>query len=86
MQNFILSERYKQIIICLLSKSDMNRYISSDQLASEIYLSRSTLVKDIKNLNKYLQYYNLQIKGVNKLGYILEGNEINKRLFMKHLH
>ncbi|WP_415980262.1 helix-turn-helix domain-containing protein [Faecalicoccus pleomorphus] len=59
MQNFILSERYKQIIICLLSKSDMNRYISSDQLASEIYLSRSTLVKDIKNLNKYLQYYNL---------------------------
>lgn len=64
MQNFILSERYKQIIICLLSKSDMNRYISSDQLASEIYLSRSTLVKDIKNLNKYLQYYNLQIKGV----------------------
>ncbi|WP_294689236.1 helix-turn-helix domain-containing protein, partial [uncultured Faecalicoccus sp.] len=68
MQNFILSERYKQIIICLLSKSDMNRYISSDQLASEIYLSRSTLVKDIKNLNKYLQYYNLQIKGVNKLG------------------
>lgn len=49
MQNFILSERYKQIIICLLSKSDMNRYISSDQLASEIYLSRSTLVKDIKN-------------------------------------
>ena len=63
MQNFILSERYKQIIICLLSKSDMNRYISSDQLASEIYLSRSTLVKDIKNLNKYLQYYNLQIKG-----------------------
>lgn len=82
MQNFILSERYKQIIICLLSKSDMNRYISSDQLASEIYLSRSTLVKDIKNLNKYLQYYNLQIKGVNKLGYILEGNEINKRLFI----
>lgn len=51
MQNFILSERYKQIIICLLSKSDMNRYISSDQLASEIYLSRSTLVKDIAKFN-----------------------------------
>ena len=71
MQNFILSERYKQIIICLLSKSDMNRYISSDQLASEIYLSRSTLVKDIKNLNKYLQYYNLQIKGVDSIKYLV---------------
>lgn len=63
-----------------LSKSKENIII--DDLAEEMYISRTTLNNDIKNLNKILENYDLKIVGKPNIGIKLEGYEKNKRIFI----
>ncbi len=70
-------ERINYIIKKLLA---IDYYISIDNLMDELYVSRSTLTSDLKEVRSIFQEYNLRIETKPNYGIILDGDEINKRL------
>jgi lichenan operon transcriptional antiterminator len=52
-----------------------NKYNSKNALIDKLYISESTLNKDISDLNKYMSKVDVKIKFSNKRGYYIEGKE-----------
>lgn len=50
-----------------------------DDLAAQIYVARSTLANDIKNIRKRFEYFHLELQSVPGKGLFLQGSELNKR-------
>lgn len=68
-------ERMNQILLLLLNQ---HRAISLYDLESAVFVSRSTLLSDLKRAAEILQKYDLELmRGANKV--TVDGNEINKR-------
>lgn len=68
-------ERMNQILLLLLNQ---HRAISLYDLESAVFVSRSTLLSDLKRAAEILQKYDLELmRGSNKV--TVDGNEINKR-------
>lgn len=63
-----------------------------DDLASELFVSRSTISNDIVEIKKMLKSYKLEVKSKSGVGIYIVGDEQNKRhfvmsyFFMNHLH
>jgi lichenan operon transcriptional antiterminator len=63
-----------------------------DDLASELFVSRSTISNDIVEMKKMLKPYKLEVKSKAGVGIYIVGDEQNKRhfmmsyFFMNHLH
>lgn len=55
-------------------------HLKVEDLMDEIYVSRSTITQDLKEVKKLLERYNLTLKTRSNYGIIIEGSEINKRL------
>ncbi len=72
--------RYERINYIIKKLLAIDYYISLDDLADELYVSKSTIATDIKDVKQQLSVYNLKIIGKPKYGVIIEGGEINKRL------
>lgn len=72
--------RYERINYIIKKMLAIDYYISLDDLADELYVSKSTVAADIKEVKRHLLDYNLKIVGKPKYGVIIEGSEINKRL------
>ncbi|MFD3157866.1 BglG family transcription antiterminator [Haloimpatiens sp. FM7330] len=64
-------EREKLIFIDIYSKD----FVKLDDLCNKLLISKSTLVNDIKNLQKELEPENIEIVYKNKVGFQLEGCE-----------
>ncbi|CCJ33187.1 BglG family transcription antiterminator [Caloramator australicus] len=74
----ISSEERKNYIILKLLESDT--YITIQDISDELYVSRSTTEKDLKTVEKWLEFKNLKIiKRPNK-GIKIDGSEIEIRL------
>ncbi|MGL4573150.1 MAG: BglG family transcription antiterminator [Clostridium sp.] len=71
------NESKKDILILELLLS--NEYISQDEISSELYLSRSSINKEILSVKNMLKEYNLKIQNKPHYGYVLEGKEIDIR-------
>jgi lichenan operon transcriptional antiterminator len=71
------TSRVKFIISLLI---DASNYIKSDQIAEQLYISRSQLSKDMKHVTTRLHHYDLYIESKPHLGIRLAGLEQNKRL------
>lgn len=72
------NERINQIILLLLKQ---HRAISLYTIESEIFISHSTLLNDLKRVSDVLVNYNLELlRSSNKV--VIDGSEINKRLCM----
>ena len=54
--------------------------IKMDEIEEEIYVSKSTLSREIKIVKKILQHYNLKIEAVPRYGMIIAGGEMDRRL------
>lgn len=71
------SNRVSYLLKCLLNTS---RYLLSDDLADEMYISRSRVAADIKLVRQILEKYDLKITHKPNYGIKIIGSEINKRL------
>lgn len=70
--------RISQLLHLLLKE---HRAISLYDLENAIFVSRSTLLNDLKSVSDVISKYNLELlRGSNKV--MIDGNEINKRLCM----
>lgn len=70
-------ERINYIIKKLLV---VDYHIKLEELMDEIFVARSTLTADIKEVRKLLARFRLHVKTRANYGIIIEGNEIDKRL------
>lgn len=70
-------ERVNYIIKKLLA---VDYYISLDDLAQELFVSRSTLTADLKEVRTLLSEYRIHVVSKPNYGIIIEGNEIDRRL------
>ena len=69
------NERISQILLLLLKQ---HRSISYYDVENTIFVSRSTLLNDLKRVESILQKYHLEmLRGSNKL--VIDGSEIDKR-------
>lgn len=70
------TERINQLLLLLLSQ---HRAISLYDIENTIYVSRSTLLNDLKRVSDVLHNYNLELmRSSNKV--VVDGSEVNKRL------
>lgn len=69
-------ERISYIIKKLLM---LDYYIKLDDLSEEMYISRSSLNLDMKEVRKHLKRFRLDITHLPGKGILLEGDEISKR-------
>ena len=60
----------------------LNNIVTIDDLAEEINVGRTTLVKDLKKVDKELEKYGLVLKRKTNSGIKIEGDEINLRLII----
>lgn len=72
----IPEERIKEIVKILLDKKQM---VKIEDLADSLYVSRTTLIKDLKRISAILKNYNIKLKGKPNSGIEAVGNEINMR-------
>lgn len=61
---------------------ELNEAVTIDELAEEISVGRTTLVNDLKKVDKELKKYGLVLKGKTNLGIKIEGDELNLRLII----
>lgn len=79
----IKDERYHQIVNKLILYKDRDKgYVSLEKLADDLFISRSTLIKDMCIVKKIVSSYQLTIKGITKKGITITGDEANIRLFI----
>ncbi|MCD8050388.1 MAG: BglG family transcription antiterminator [Clostridiales bacterium] len=70
------NERIDQILLLLLNQ---HRAISMYDLENKIYVSRSTLLNDLKQVDTVLSRFNLELlRSANKV--MIDGSEVNKRM------
>lgn len=60
----------------------LNEFVTIDDLAEEMNVGRTTLVKDLKKVDKKLEEYALVLRRKTSLGIKIEGDEINLRLII----
>ena len=72
--------RYERINYIIKKLLAIDYYIRLENLADELYVSRSTIVTDLKEVREILSDYNLEILSKPNYGIILDGEEQNKRL------
>lgn len=69
-------ERINYLIKLLLSTDN---YIKIEELEEELFVSRSTLTNDLKEVRERLEYYHLDIENKPNYGMKIIGEEFNKR-------
>ncbi|GKU26467.1 BglG family transcription antiterminator [Clostridium folliculivorans] len=69
-------ERINYLIKLLLST---DKYIKIEELEEKLFVSRSTLTNDLKEVRERLEYYHLDIENKPNYGMKLIGEEFNKR-------
>ncbi|WP_110955644.1 BglG family transcription antiterminator [Anaerosinus massiliensis] len=81
---YVLSkeERCNAIIVNILND---DTYISTEQLAGKLSISRSTLLTDLKSVKKLLEQYKLNLCTKRGLGLWVEGTEEASRNILIHI-
>ncbi|TQS74251.1 PRD domain-containing protein [Ornithinibacillus gellani] len=71
---------YERVFYILRTLLLSNNYIKLDDLANEMFVSRSTLNGDMPEVKRILDNYQLQIESKANYGIIIRGEELNKRV------
>ena len=72
-------ERIRYIITRLLLT---NKFVKLDHLADEIFVSRSTILNDVKDIKKILSRYGLSLEKKPNYGLRIKGDEVKVRFCM----
>ncbi|MGN1343855.1 MAG: BglG family transcription antiterminator [Traorella sp.] len=75
----IAKNRVKTILRTILVEEE---YLTQDDLAERLYISKRTILEDLKQVNHYLKQFNLRWKKKNESGPLIQGNELDKRMLM----
>lgn len=76
------NERADQILLLLLNQ---HRSISLFDLENQVFVARSTLLNDLKQVTSILAKYNLELmKSANRV--MIDGSELNKRMCLLEEH
>ncbi|WP_066503146.1 HTH domain-containing protein [Abyssisolibacter fermentans] len=75
-------ERIIEIIKILLEERKM---IKIEDLAEMFYISRTTLIKDLKRISNILKNYNIELRGKPNSGIEAFGNEMNIRFCLSQI-
>lgn len=78
--NEFYNNNYERIFYILRKLLIANDYIKLETIANEVFVSRSTVNQDMKEVKRLLDKYNLRIISKPNYGIRLQGTEINKRL------
>jgi lichenan operon transcriptional antiterminator len=78
----IPEERIKEIAKILLEKK---RMVKIEDLAESFYVSRTTLIKDLKRVSGILKNYKIKLKGKPNSGIEVLGSEMNIRLCLSQI-
>ena len=73
------SERVPYILAFLLNRAD---YIKIEDICEFLYVSRNTLIADLKRVEYILNMYGLSLERRPNYGIIINGSEFNKRVCM----
>ena len=73
------TERVPYILAFLLNRVD---YIKIDDICEFLYVSRNTLIADLKRVEYVLNMYNLKLERRPNYGIIIQGSEFDKRVCM----
>lgn len=73
----------RDIVIMYLIIS--NHFVSLDHLVDLFYVSKTTMIKDIKNANTFIKQYGLSIEYSREEGYEILGPEVNIRVLLNEL-
>lgn len=76
------AERQKKILLALFAS---NVPVMIKELRIDLYVSRTTITKDIKVINDWISEFNLEIKYFKSEGLIIEGKESDKRKLLSKL-
>lgn len=58
------------------------KFIKIDDIAEELYLTKSAITEELKEVNRVLKSFNLRIKKKNEEGPLVLGKEFDRRLLM----
>ena len=81
-ENDLIQSRSNQIAKILIIQDD---YMKIDDIADKLYLSRSTIKQELKNVRKFFDSYGLNIISLPGKGMMVDGEEFKKRLCMIEL-
>lgn len=84
LKDYIYSVEERSLIILLLILS-RKEYLSLDHLVDELKVSRNTVLRDVKDANELLNNYQLTLSYQRALGYVVTGDEWNKRLALNNI-
>lgn len=75
----IHSQEYRVYYVLQELLINTNSYVKVDDLSEELFVSRSTIQKDLLKCEKWLSSFNCKIEIKRKTGFIIAGTEINYR-------
>lgn len=78
--NEFYSNNYERVFYILRRLLIVNDYIKLETIAEEVFVSRSTVNQDMKEVKRLLDKYSLKVVSKPNYGIRIEGTEINKRL------
>lgn len=84
-QDEIPSEPFERVMFILLSFLINNKYIKLENLADEMFSSKSTLLNDLKDVKNILDKYNLSLGRKPNYGMKIEGSEKSIRFALSDL-
>ena len=79
------SKEYRIRFILVKLLLDVEEYINAEEIAEELYVSRSTIQKDFQVVEKWLEKFDLRIELKRKSGFKIDGTEINCRRALAEL-
>lgn len=78
---FSKEDRIYLLIIMILARTEE---LSLDHFCIELQISKNTALSDIKKAKEHLTKYQLKIEFSRKKGYVISGNEWDKRIVLFH--
>ncbi|MFM1654964.1 BglG family transcription antiterminator [Brevibacillus sp. B_LB10_24] len=78
--NHFMKNNYERVFYMIRRLFFANDYIKLDELANDMFISRSTLNGDMIEVKKLLKKYQLKVVSKANYGIMIQGTEINKRL------
>ncbi|MGC6767390.1 BglG family transcription antiterminator [Enterococcus sp. LJL128] len=60
-------------------------YLTSQELADELQVSRNTVLKDLDRLEEFIEGYDLELERQSRLGFSIQGEENKVRLLMEYI-